>query len=288
MLLKETIIRKNINKLCVNEVTMFAMLSVVVPVRDSIHWALKGSFASVHRAQHHNHKSPERIHTQQPSVCCYQSSSMHLNKILPVRTTSQDALYIARILESYVRTLLKTWLSASVLLVLCCRVKAPKQQYPPTIQQPAKRLSPERQWLLVPKRDMELGTGSYLATTQGRALAQTVSRRPLTAKNQVQIQASPCEICGGESGIGTGFCRSVRGLLMSVSFRQCYILTPEMETADSSERKLTCLPNHMASQHVRPKVKIPHIKNLLLNKRIILVNKLAIRCKFPSRFVPVR
>jgi hypothetical protein len=213
---------------------------------------------------------------------------MHLNKILPVRTTSQDALYIARILESYVRTLLKTWLSASVLLVLCCRVKAPKQQYPPTIQQPAKRLSPERQWLLVPKRDMELGTGSYLATTQGRALAQTVSRRPLTAKNQVQIQASPCEICGGESGIGTGFCRSVRGLLMSVSFRQCYILTPEMETADSSERKLTCLPNHMASQHVRPKVKIPHIKNLLLNKRIILVNKLAIRCKFPSRFVPVR
>jgi hypothetical protein len=43
-------------------------------------------------------------------------------------------------------------------------------------------------------------------------------------------------------------------------FRQCSILTPEMETTDSSEIKLSSLPNHTASQLVRPKVKIPHIR----------------------------
>jgi hypothetical protein len=35
----------------------------------------------------------------------------------------------------------------------------------------------------------------------GRALAQAVSRRPLTAESRV----SPCGICGEQSGIGTGF-----------------------------------------------------------------------------------
>jgi hypothetical protein len=37
----------------------------------------------------------------------------------------------------------------------------------------------------------------------GRAMAQAVSRRPLTA--EVRSRVSPCGICGGQSGIGTGF-----------------------------------------------------------------------------------
>jgi hypothetical protein len=35
-------------------------------------------------------------------------------------------------------------------------------------------------------------------------MAQDVSRRPLTAEAQVRSQVSPCGICGGQSGTGTG------------------------------------------------------------------------------------
>ena len=39
----------------------------------------------------------------------------------------------------------------------------------------------------------------------GRAMAQAVSRRPLTAEVRVSSRVSPCGICGGHSGNGTGF-----------------------------------------------------------------------------------
>jgi hypothetical protein len=38
-----------------------------------------------------------------------------------------------------------------------------------------------------------------------RAMAQAVSRRPLTAEARFQSRVSPCGICGGQSGTGTGF-----------------------------------------------------------------------------------
>jgi hypothetical protein len=38
-----------------------------------------------------------------------------------------------------------------------------------------------------------------------RAMAQAVSRRPLTAEARVRSLVSPCGICGGHSGTGTGF-----------------------------------------------------------------------------------
>jgi hypothetical protein len=36
-------------------------------------------------------------------------------------------------------------------------------------------------------------------------MVQAVSRRPLTAKARVRSGVSPCGICGGQSGTGTGF-----------------------------------------------------------------------------------
>jgi hypothetical protein len=44
----------------------------------------------------------------------------------------------------------------------------------------------------------------------GRAMAQAVSRRPLNAEARDRSGVSPCEICGGQSGTGTGFSPSCR------------------------------------------------------------------------------
>jgi hypothetical protein len=40
---------------------------------------------------------------------------------------------------------------------------------------------------------------------EGRAMAQVVSRRPLTAEARVRARVNPCGICGAQSGTGTGF-----------------------------------------------------------------------------------
>jgi hypothetical protein len=42
----------------------------------------------------------------------------------------------------------------------------------------------------------------------GRAMAEAVSRRPLSAEARVRALVSPYGICGGQSGTGTGFSSS--------------------------------------------------------------------------------
>jgi hypothetical protein len=43
------------------------------------------------------------------------------------------------------------------------------------------------------------------APEKGRAMAQAVSRRPLTAEYRVRARVNPCGICDGQSGNATGF-----------------------------------------------------------------------------------
>jgi hypothetical protein len=45
----------------------------------------------------------------------------------------------------------------------------------------------------------------------GRAIAQAVSRRPPTSEARVRCRVSPCGICGGQSGNGTGIPPSTSG-----------------------------------------------------------------------------
>jgi hypothetical protein len=44
-----------------------------------------------------------------------------------------------------------------------------------------------------------------LRVENGRAMAQAVSHRPLTAATRVRARAFRCGICGVQSGTGTGF-----------------------------------------------------------------------------------
>jgi hypothetical protein len=57
----------------------------------------------------------------------------------------------------------------------------------------------------------------------GGAMAQAVSRRPPTAEVRVRSRVSPCGICGGQSGTGTGFSLEFFGFPLSVSFHRCSI-----------------------------------------------------------------
>jgi len=40
-------------------------------------------------------------------------------------------------------------------------------------------------------------------------MVQAVSRRPLTVESRVRFQVSPCDICGGQGGSGTGLSTSI-------------------------------------------------------------------------------
>jgi hypothetical protein len=69
------------------------------------------------------------------------------------------------------------------------------------------------------------------STSRDRAIAQAVSRRPSTAEAVVRSQASPCGICGGQSGTGTGFFPEYFGFSLSVSSTGAPLLGKMKKTA---------------------------------------------------------
>ena len=62
----------------------------------------------------------------------------------------------------------------------------------------------------------------------GRAMAQAVSRRPLTAEARFRSRVSPCGFCGGQSGAGTGFSPSTP-FPLPISFHLCSIKMEKQE-----------------------------------------------------------
>jgi hypothetical protein len=53
----------------------------------------------------------------------------------------------------------------------------------------------------------------FVMSTSGRAIAQAVSRRLLTAAARFRTRFRSCGLCGGQSGTGAGFLRVLRFLL---------------------------------------------------------------------------
>jgi hypothetical protein len=51
--------------------------------------------------------------------------------------------------------------------------------------------------------------GRSARVVRGCAMAQAVSRRPVTMESRVRTQVNPCGICGGQSGTGTCFPLSI-------------------------------------------------------------------------------
>jgi hypothetical protein len=62
-----------------------------------------------------------------------------------------------------------------------------------------------------------------LRLTHGGAMAQAVRRWLLIVEAQVRSRVSPCGVCGGQSGTGTGFSPVIR-FFLSVSLHRGSLL----------------------------------------------------------------
>jgi hypothetical protein len=73
-------------------------------------------------------------------------------------------------------------------------------------------------------------------------MAELVGRPALIAETRVRCQVSPCKVCGGQSGTGTGGFPEYLGLPPPLSFLQCFVpafmytlLWSEVETGEAWE-----------------------------------------------------
>ena len=55
---------------------------------------------------------------------------------------------------------------------------------------------------------------------RGRTTARAVGYQPFTAEGRALSHVSPCEICGGQSGTGTGFYSECFGFTLWLSLHQ--------------------------------------------------------------------
>jgi hypothetical protein len=76
---------------------------------------------------------------------------------------------------------------------------------------------------------MECGRNSGKLSL-GRAMAPAVGHRPLTAEAWVRSRVSPCGICGGQSGKGTGFPPEYCGFVLPISIHRCSITRKNEKT----------------------------------------------------------
>jgi hypothetical protein len=71
----------------------------------------------------------------------------------------------------------------------------------------------------------------------GRAMAQAVSRWPVTAETRVRVRVDPCGICGGQSGTRAGFSPSSSVFPVNIIPPLLHIhLSPPYEVCDSSDQ----------------------------------------------------
>jgi hypothetical protein len=66
---------------------------------------------------------------------------------------------------------------------------------------------------------------NFCTVLTGRAMAQAVNRRPLTAESWVRARVNSCGICGGESGHWNRFFSEFFGFTLSISFYRVVLRT---------------------------------------------------------------
>jgi hypothetical protein len=89
----------------------------------------------------------------------------------------------------------------------------------------------------------------YVTSLLGRAMAQVVSRWPLTAEARVRARVNPCGICGWQSGTGTVFFSEFFGFPLSVYHSFLCFATKCFKDCGKNEECLKTLKHRNVGVH---------------------------------------